>query len=154
MLQSHSIDLEEGTSFLPNFNQDGLLPVIVIDHQTSQVLMFAYTNLEALHLTLSTKQAHFYSRSRNKLWKKGEQSGNVQLVKQIYIDCDQDTLIFAVEQIGQAACHTGRRSCFYRALEYEPANPTQIQLKIIDNQKFFDPQKVYSEQTEQSSNFV
>ena len=154
MLQSHSIDLEEDTSFLPNFNQDGLLPVIVIDHQTSQVLMFAYTNLEALHLTLSTKQAHFYSRSRNKLWKKGEQSGNVQLVKQIYIDCDQDTLIFAVEQIGQAACHTGRRSCFYRVLEYEPTNPTQIQLKIIDNQKFFDPQKVYSEQTEQSSNFV
>jgi Phosphoribosyl-AMP cyclohydrolase len=142
------MDLEEGSDFLPNFNQDGLLPVIVIDHQTNQVLMFAYTNAEALHLTLSTKQAHFYSRSRKKIWQKGEQSGNVQLVKQVYIDCDQDTLIFAVEQIGQAACHTGRRSCFYRVLEYEPNNPTQTRLKIIDNHKFFDPQEVYSQPKE------
>jgi len=148
MTNHSTMDLEEGSNFLPNFNQDGLLPVIVIDHQTNQVLMFAYTNAEALHLTLSTKQAHFYSRSRKKIWQKGEQSGNVQLVKQVYVDCDQDTLIFAVEQIGQAACHTGRRSCFYRVLEYEPNNPTQTRLKIIDNHKFFDPQEVYSQPKE------
>jgi len=148
MTNHSTMDLEEGSDFLPNFNQDGLLPVIVIDHQTNQVLMFAYTNAEALHLTLSTKQAHFYSRSRKKIWQKGEQSGNVQLVKQVYVDCDQDTLIFAVEQIGQAACHTGRRSCFYRVLEYEPNNPTQTRLKIIDNHKFFDPQEVYSQPKE------
>ena len=145
MTNYSTMDLEEGSNFLPNFNQDGLLPVIVIDHQTNQVLMFAYTNAEALHLTLSTKRAHFYSRSRKKIWQKGEQSGNVQLVKQVYIDCDQDALIFAVEQVGQAACHTGRRSCFYRVLEYEPNNPIQTRLKIIDNYKFFDPQEVYSQ---------
>jgi len=148
MTNYSAMDFEEGSNFLPNFNQDGLLPVIVIDHQTNQVLMFAYTNAEALQLTLSTKQAHFYSRSRKKIWQKGEQSDNVQLVKQVYIDCDQDALIFAVEQVGQAACHTGRRSCFYRVLEYEPNNPIQIGLKIIDNHKFFDPQEVYSQPKE------
>jgi phosphoribosyl-AMP cyclohydrolase len=92
----------------------GLVPVIVQDDETNEVLMLAYMNQEAWLKTLETGKATYWSRSRNSLWVKGESSGKVQLVKKIYIDCDEDTVLLKVEQIGGAACHTGYRSCFYR----------------------------------------
>ncbi|MDD1702172.1 MAG: phosphoribosyl-AMP cyclohydrolase [Methanoregula sp.] len=110
---------------------DGLLPVIVQDVTSRKVLMMAYANDEAVRLTQSTGYAHYYSRSRKKLWKKGEESGHFQRVNRILVDCDEDALIYEVEQTG-AACHTGYVSCFFRTLEGD----------IID-QKVFDPEKVY-----------
>lgn len=97
---------------------DGLVPVIVQDHETKAVLMLAYMNEESLKMTMETKKATYYSRSRNQLWVKGETSGHYQYVKDIRIDCDEDTILLSVEQIG-AACHTGHYSCFYRNMEGE-----------------------------------
>ena len=94
------------------FNDEDLLPVIVQDYETGQILMFAYTNAVALNKTLETGLTHFWSRSRQKIWNKGEESGNIQKIKQIYVDCDKDTLLITVEQTG-VACHTGEQSCFY-----------------------------------------
>lgn len=105
--------------------------MIVQDTKTRNILMMAYANEEAVHLTETTGYAHYYSRSRNKLWKKGEESGHFQRVVKIFVDCDEDCLIYEVEQTG-AACHTGYRSCFFRTLDGE----------IID-EKVFDPEKVY-----------
>ena len=110
---------------------DGLIPVIVQDTETREVLMMAYANDEAVRLTQQTGFAHYYSRNRKKLWKKGEESGHFQRVKRILADCDEDCLIYDVEQTG-AACHTGYRTCFYRTLDG----------KII-GEKVFDPEKVY-----------
>ena len=101
----------------PNFEKGkGLVPVIVQEWQTNEVLMLAYMNREAWSNTLTTGIATYWSRSRNTLWLKGESSGNVQQVKEIFIDCDDDTVLLKVEQVGGAACHTGYRSCFYRRL--------------------------------------
>jgi phosphoribosyl-AMP cyclohydrolase / phosphoribosyl-ATP pyrophosphohydrolase len=97
-----------------NFS-DGLIPAVVQDHQTKEVLMVAYMNLEALQKSLETGETHFWSRSRKKLWRKGESSGHIQKIKGILIDCDQDTLLVEVEQVG-VACHTGRPSCFFEEL--------------------------------------
>jgi len=113
------------------FSDGGLIPVIVQDAKTREVLMMAYANDEAVHLTETTGYAHYYSRSRKKLWKKGEESGHFQKVERILVDCDEDCLIYEVEQTG-AACHTGYRSCFYRTLNGETLG-----------QKIFDPEKVY-----------
>ena len=110
---------------------DGLIPVIVQDTETREVLMMAYANDEAVRLTQQTGFAHYYSRSRKKLWKKGEESGHFQRVKRILADCDEDCLIYDVDQTG-AACHTGYRTCFYRTLDG----------KII-GEKVFDPENVY-----------
>ena len=102
----------------PNFNKtDGLIPAIVQDAETRDVLMLAYMNKASWEATVQTGKATFWSRSRQKLWLKGESSGHVQIVKQIYLDCDDDTILLQVEQLGGAACHTGHRSCFYRRLE-------------------------------------
>ncbi|UCD86167.1 MAG: phosphoribosyl-AMP cyclohydrolase [Deltaproteobacteria bacterium] len=117
-----------------NFDQQGLVPVIVQDHIGGQVLMLAYMNREALKETIATGRTHFYSRSRKRLWKKGESSGHTQEVKEIYFDCDQDTLLIKVDQ-NMAACHEGYRSCFYRKLEGDS-------LKICQ-EKVFDEKKVY-----------
>jgi phosphoribosyl-AMP cyclohydrolase len=95
----------------------GLVPAIVQDHASGRVLMLAYMNPQAWQATLSTGKATYFSRSRQALWIKGEISGHVQLVKEIYIDCDNDTVLLKVEQLGQAACHKGYRSCFYRRVE-------------------------------------
>jgi phosphoribosyl-AMP cyclohydrolase len=97
------------------FDERGLIPVIAQDHITKEVLMLAYANQIALKKTLETKYAHYWSRSRNKLWKKGETSGNVQKVVNVLVDCDRDALIYLIEQSGNA-CHTGNRSCFYRSI--------------------------------------
>ncbi len=92
---------------------NGLLPAVVQDYRTGEVLMLAYINQLAWEKTLETGKAHYWSRSRNSLWLKGETSGHVQLIKEILVDCDQDTVVYKVEQLGGAACHTGYRSCFY-----------------------------------------
>jgi len=113
----------------------GLVPAIVQDNATGEILMLAYMNQEALNATLSTGKATYYSRSRQTLWVKGETSGNVQLVKEIRIDCDDDTVLIKVEQLGGAACHTGHRSCFYKKVE----NGT---IRIV-GEPVFDPKEVY-----------
>lgn len=98
-------------------SSDGLIPAIAQDYLTNEILMMAYINQEAWEYTLATNNATYYSRSRKKLWKKGETSGNVQKIKEILVDCDDDTVIFRVEQIGGVACHTGHKSCFFRKLD-------------------------------------
>jgi phosphoribosyl-AMP cyclohydrolase len=104
---------------LPNFEkQAGLVPTITQDYKTGEILMLAYMNQLSFEKTLETGKVHYWSRSRNKLWLKGEESGHFQLLKEIAIDCDEDTLLVKVEQIGDSACHTGKRSCFYR--KYNP----------------------------------
>ncbi len=121
------------------FNKDGLIPVIIQDYRNNQVLMVAYMNQEAFDLTLKTNKVHFFSRSRNKLWLKGETSGNFQLVKSIYFDCDLDTLLIKVSQKG-GACHEGYKRCFFRKLT------PKGDLKVIEN-KVFDEKKVYKKVT-------
>lgn len=110
-------DLEEGSAFTPRFDAAGLIPAIVTDQASGEVLMFAWMNTVALDVTLETGIAHFWSRSRGKLWRKGEESGNELRVSGIRVDCDQDVLWLSVDVAGAGvACHTGRRSCFYRRL--------------------------------------
>lgn len=99
------------------YDEKGLIPAIIQDVNTNEVLMMAYMNQTSLELTLETGFTHFWSRSRQKYWKKGETSGNVQSVKEILYDCDEDTLLIRVEQAGKGACHTGERTCFYRKIE-------------------------------------
>jgi phosphoribosyl-AMP cyclohydrolase len=113
-------ELEEGAVFAPRFDEKGLLPAIVSDAHSGDVLMFAYVNAEALRLTLETGEAHFWSRSRKTLWRKGETSGNTLRLVELRTDCDQDVLWMRVELAGEAACHTGRRTCFYRAVAPAP----------------------------------
>jgi len=114
----------------------GLIPAIVQDYETGEVLMLAYINKEAWETTLSTGKATYFSRSRQKLWIKGETSGNMQIVREIRIDCDDDTVIFKVEQIGGAACHKGYRSCFYKKVENGTVEVTE--------ERVFDPKEVYN----------
>jgi phosphoribosyl-AMP cyclohydrolase len=100
-----------------NWDSEGLVPVIAQDYKTGKVLMFAWMNSEALQLTDDTKQAVYFSRSRNKLWRKGEESGHTQKVHEIRLDCDEDVILLRIEQVGGIACHTGRSSCFFKKLE-------------------------------------
>jgi phosphoribosyl-AMP cyclohydrolase len=118
------------------FDENGLITAIMQDAQTNEVLMVAYMNNQALMKTLESGMAHFWSRSRKKLWLKGESSGHVQSVKGIYVDCDGDALLVKVEQKG-GACHTGYRSCFYRRLDAE-----NDRLETV-GEKVFEPEKVY-----------
>jgi len=115
--------------------EDGLIPVIVQDASTHEVLMLGYMNQEAWEETLRTKRASFWSRSRNKLWVKGETSGHFQEIREIYLDCDGDTLLLRVDQLGGAACHTGFRSCFHHRYEKDGW--------ILSGEKIFDPKEVY-----------
>lgn len=128
---------EQRTMVELNFakGKDGLLPAIVQDYATGEVLMLAYINKEAWQQTLATGKAHFWSRSRNKLWLKGETSGHVQLIREVLADCDLDTVVFKVEQVGGAACHEGYRSCFFRRVRGG-------ELEVI-GERVFDPAKVY-----------
>jgi|UniRef100_UPI004056900F phosphoribosyl-AMP cyclohydrolase len=114
---------------------DGLLPAIAQDAATGEVLMLAYINEESWRKTIETGKAHYWSRSRNKLWLKGESSGHVQMVKEILVDCDLDTVVFKVEQLGGAACHTGHKSCFYRRVQGDTLE--------VQGEPVFDPAKVY-----------
>jgi phosphoribosyl-ATP pyrophosphohydrolase/phosphoribosyl-AMP cyclohydrolase len=129
------------------FDEKGLVPVIAQDYQTGEVLMMAYMNKNALEKTLSTGRAHYFSRSRNKLWLKGETSGNFQEVLAVYYDCDEDTLLLKVNQIG-VACHTGERSCFFRRLDKGDKEPADINImtglfKTIEERKKASPDKSY-----------
>ncbi len=99
------------------FDDQGLIPAIAQDYKTGEILMFAWMNQEALSLTIEKQQAVYYSRSRKKLWFKGEESGHSQIIKEIYSDCDQDVILLKIEQIGGIACHTGRASCFFQKLD-------------------------------------
>lgn len=114
---------------------DGLIPAIVQDAETKEVLMLAYMNSRAWEATLATGKANYWSRSRNSLWLKGESSGNVQIVKNVFVDCDDDTILLQVEQLGGAACHTGHKSCFYRRLDGGDF--------ISVGEKIFNPEEVY-----------
>lgn len=107
------------TTMQPRWNPDGLLPAIAQDSESGQVLMLAWMNAEALALTLAERRAVYWSRSRQALWRKGETSGNVQELVDIHLDCDGDTLLLSVRQIGGGACHTGRRHCFFYAADHE-----------------------------------
>jgi phosphoribosyl-AMP cyclohydrolase len=133
-----SKQIEQGLDFAPKFDATGLIPAIAQDAETGQVLMVAYMNREALDHTLATGRATYYSRSRGKLWKKGEQSGHAQTVKQVLVDCDQDCLILKVA-VDAGQCHVGYQSCFYRALR-----PTsQSELEFIA-EKVYDPDATYN----------
>lgn len=120
----------------PNFAKgNGLIPVIAQDVETKEVLMMAYMNRQAWEATLQTGKATYWSRSRNVIWLKGETSGHFQMVKDIFIDCDNDTILLHVQQLGGAACHTGYKSCFYRKFKDGDF--------VVIGQKIFDPKEVY-----------
>ena len=121
----------------PDFDKHSLLPVIAQDFESGDVLMLAYMNREAYDETLTTGRVCYYSRSRQKLWRKGEESGNIQEVKEVFFDCDADTLLVKVNQIGGAACHEGYRSCFFRQI-----TPSTGEVNTV-GERVFDPAKVY-----------
>ena len=121
----------------PDFSKSDLIPVIAQDLETGDVLMLAYMNQEAYEETLKTGQVCYWSRSRGKLWRKGEESGNIQQLKEVYYDCDADTLLVKVDQIGGAACHEGYRSCFFRKID-----PQSGDVEVI-GERLFDPSEVY-----------
>jgi phosphoribosyl-AMP cyclohydrolase len=134
---SHA-ELEEGTTFAPRFDAHGLITAVVVDATSRDVLMVAHMNAEALARTLATGEAHYYSRSRKTLWRKGETSGEVQRLVEMRTDCDQDAVVLVVEQTGRgAACHTGRVSCFYRRVSTDGA------LADAGVPRLFDPAEVY-----------
>jgi phosphoribosyl-AMP cyclohydrolase len=134
-------ELEEGSAFSPRFDAHGLITAIVADADDGVLLMVAHMNAEALSLTLDTGVAHYWSRSRGKIWKKGETSGNLQTVVEMMTDCDQDALLMKVRVAGHAAtCHTGRRSCFYRSVQ---AKDGVVTLRTVDDTRHFDPSHIY-----------
>lgn len=134
-------ELEDAGDFTPRFDDRGLITAIVTDINDGELLMVAHMNAQALALTIQTGKAHYFSRSRGKLWLKGETSGNVQTVREIRTDCDQDAIWLKVEVAGHdATCHTGRRSCFYRTVSLQDGKPM---LDIVDDERHFDPAAVY-----------
>lgn len=134
-------DVEEGTVLRPRFDAAGLITCVTTDATNGDVLMVAHMNLEALQKTVASGEAWYFSRSRKALWRKGETSGHVQKVREIRIDCDQDAVWLRVEQAGGAACHTGRRSCFYRAVT--PGGAGEAKLAFVAAERVFDPDAVY-----------
>jgi len=129
--------IEGSLEFIPKFDESGLIPAIAQDAKTGQVLMAAYMNQAALDLTIQTGYATYFSRARQKLWKKGEESGHLQKVEQILVDCDQDCLILKVT-VDAGQCHAGYQSCFYRALKKDSSK----ELELIA-EKVYDPEKIY-----------
>ncbi|MGK9050987.1 phosphoribosyl-AMP cyclohydrolase [Neorhizobium petrolearium] len=136
-------ELEGAGAFTPRFDANGLVTAVVTDIRDGELLMVAHMDAEALALTIETGIAHYYSRSRRKIWKKGETSGNLQTVHELRTDCDQDAVWLKVSVAGHdAACHTGRRSCFYRIVRKRDSDAV---LEITDNERHFDPDAVYSD---------
>jgi phosphoribosyl-AMP cyclohydrolase len=121
-----------------SWDANGLVPVIAQEHDTGRILMFAWMNREALQLTNDTQQAVYWSRSRNKLWRKGEESGHVQRVHEIRLDCDEDVILIIVEQVGGIACHTGRHNCFFKKLENDEW--------LVDQPVIKNPEEIYMDQ--------
>jgi phosphoribosyl-AMP cyclohydrolase len=140
-MSASSTDIEEGLAFLPKFDADGLVTAVVTDAKSGDVLMVAHMNAQAVAKTIETGEAWYFSRSRKKLWKKGETSGHVQRVIELRVDCDQDALWLKVDQAGEGACHTGRRSCFYRAAPL--GQKGAVTLEFRNGAKTFDPNTVY-----------
>ena len=139
------VQVEEGSELAPKFDRQGLIPAVVTDHASGELLMHAYMNRTALELTISTGEAHYYSRSRDKLWRKGETSGLVQKVRELLIDDDQDCVWLRVDVAGGASCHVGYRSCFYRRVPLgADAEPGELQ--FTEGAKVFDPEQVYAGQ--------
>jgi phosphoribosyl-AMP cyclohydrolase len=134
-------DVEGAGPFSPRFGADGLVTAVVTDVADGALLMVAHMNTEALALTVETGVAHYYSRSRQKIWKKGESSGNLQTVHEMRTDCDQDAVWLKVSVAGHdATCHTGRRSCFYRTVTLRDGT---AELSVTDDERHFDPGEVY-----------
>ena len=133
-------ELEEGRSLSPRFDADGLITCVATDAHSGDVLMVAHMNAAALQRTIASGEAWYFSRSRRALWRKGESSGHVQRVVEMRIDCDQDAVWIRVEQQGPGACHTGRRSCFYRTV---PLGAGAVVLEFRDAERAFDPRAVY-----------
>jgi phosphoribosyl-AMP cyclohydrolase len=140
---SSAHEAEEGRALAPKFDADGLVTCVATDATSGDVLMVAHMDAEALQKTIASGEAWYFSRSRRALWRKGESSGHVQRVVEMRIDCDQDAVWIKVEQEGPGACHTGRRSCFYRAV---PLGQTgAVTLEFRDGERTFDPKQVYGE---------
>ena len=140
-------EVEEGKYLSPKFDENGLIPVIATDFQTGDILMHAYMNDEALKKTIETKEVHYWSRSRKKIWHKGQVSGFVQKVKEIRIDDDQDSIWLSVDIGNGASCHVGYRSCFYRSIPLgKIKNEEELEMEFKEKKKIFDPKKVYKDE--------
>ena len=139
-------EVEEGKYLSPKFDENGLIPVVTTDFQTGDILMHGYMNDEALKKTIETKEVHYWSRSRKKIWHKGQVSGFVQKVKEIRIDDDQDSIWLSVDIGNGASCHVGYRSCFYRSIPLGKIKNTQELAMEFKEKKIFDPEKVYKGQ--------
>jgi len=137
--------VEEGLELAPKFNEQGLIPAVVTDHASGELLMHAYMNRDALERTISAGEAHYYSRSRDKLWRKGETSGLTHKVRELRIDDDQDCVWLRVEVAGGASCHVGYRSCFYRRVPLS-AGEGPMELQFTESGKVFDPERIYAGQ--------
>src|SRR4249920_2402839 len=142
-----SDQVEEGAVLAPKFDADGLVTCVATDARSGDVLMVAHMNAQALQRTIASGEAWYFSRSRRALWRKGETSGHVQRVVEMRVDCDQDAIWIRVEQQGAGACHTGRRSCFYRAVELPKAGAATLQFR--DAARAFDPERVYPKKSPQ-----
>jgi phosphoribosyl-AMP cyclohydrolase len=144
----HTIkEVEEGKYLSPKFDKNGLIPVITTDFKTGDILMHAYMNCEALKKTIETKEAHYWSRSREKIWHKGQVSGFIQKIKEIRIDDDQDSVWLSVDIGSGASCHVGYRSCFYRSIPLgKIKNEEKLEMEFKETEKTFDPKKVYKDE--------
>ena len=141
----HTIkEVEEGKYLSPKFDENSLIPVITTDFKTGDILMHGYMNYEALKKTIETKEAHYWSRSRKKIWRKGQVSGFIQKVKEIRIDDDQDSVWLSVDIGNGSSCHVGYRSCFYRSIPLgKIKNEEELEMEFKEKEKIFDPEKVY-----------
>ena len=140
-------EVEEGKYLRPKFDENGLIPVITKDYKNGDILMHGYMNAEALQKTIETKEAHYWSRSRKKIWHKGQISGFVQAVKEITIDDDQDSICISVDIGTGASCHVGYRSCFYRSIPLgKDQNVKDLEMDFKEKEKIFDPKKVYKDE--------
>ena len=140
-------EVEEGKYLSPKFDENGLIPVITTDFKTGDILMHGYMNYEALKKTIETKEVHYWSRSRKKLWHKGQTSGFVQIVKEIRIDDDQDSVWLSVDIGNGASCHVGYRSCFYRSIPLgKIKDEEKLEMEFKETKKTFDPKKVYKDE--------
>ncbi len=140
-------EVEEGKYLEPKFDKNGLIPVITSDFVTGDILMHGYMNDEALIKTIETKEAHYWSRSRKKIWHKGKVSGFIQKVKEIRIDDDQDSIWLSVDIGKGASCHVGYRSCFYRSVPLgKISNIEKLEMEFKEKEKIFDPKKVYKDE--------
>ena len=144
----HTIkEVEEGKYLSPKFDENSLIPVITTDFKTGDILMHGYMNYEALKKTIETKEAHYWSRSRKKIWRKGQVSGFIQKVKEIRIDDDQDSVWLSVDIGNGSSCHVGYRSCFYRSIPLgKIKNEEELEMEFKEKEKTFDPEKVYKDE--------